>query len=136
MSPPPLALLQIDALVHQFKGSSASFGAHTMAALCVQVRWGLLGGSQRPAVGQAASHLSLPTHASKLRARPVQPVASHSCSSRPLMPRIHPRRSCATHATRTTRRPASSWWRSCGTALACSRRAWSSSCSWSGSASS
>ncbi len=30
-------LPQIDALVHQFKGSSASFGAHTMAGLCVQV---------------------------------------------------------------------------------------------------
>lgn len=29
---------QIDALVHQFKGSSASFGAHTMAGLCVQLR--------------------------------------------------------------------------------------------------
>ncbi|KAL4458765.1 hypothetical protein ABPG75_013630 [Micractinium tetrahymenae] len=29
---------QVDALVHQFKGSSASFGAHTMAALCVQLR--------------------------------------------------------------------------------------------------
>ena len=24
--------------MHQFKGSSASFGAHTMAALCVQLR--------------------------------------------------------------------------------------------------
>lgn len=30
--------LQVDALVHQFKGSSASFGAHTMAGLCVQLR--------------------------------------------------------------------------------------------------
>ena len=29
---------QVDALVHQFKGSSASFGAHTMATLCVQLR--------------------------------------------------------------------------------------------------
>lgn len=29
---------QVDALVHQFKGSSASFGAHTMAMLCVQLR--------------------------------------------------------------------------------------------------
>jgi histidine-containing phosphotransfer protein len=28
----------VDALVHQFKGSSASFGAHTMALLCVQLR--------------------------------------------------------------------------------------------------
>ena len=28
----------MDALVHQFKGSSASFGAHTMALLCVQLR--------------------------------------------------------------------------------------------------
>ena len=28
----------IDQLVHQFKGSSASFGAQKLAALCVQVR--------------------------------------------------------------------------------------------------
>ena len=34
----PVHLLQVDALVHQFKGSSASFGAHTMAGLCVQLR--------------------------------------------------------------------------------------------------
>lgn len=40
---PPSLFLQIDALVHQFKGSSASFGAHTMAALCVQVRGGAAG---------------------------------------------------------------------------------------------
>ena len=36
--PPLLHALQVDALVHQFKGSSASFGAHTMAMLCVQLR--------------------------------------------------------------------------------------------------
>jgi histidine-containing phosphotransfer protein len=29
---------QVDALVHQFKGSSASFGAHGMATACVQLR--------------------------------------------------------------------------------------------------
>lgn len=28
---------EIDALVHQFKGSSASFGAQSIAQLCVQV---------------------------------------------------------------------------------------------------
>lgn len=28
----------VDQLVHQFKGSSASFGAHTMAAVCVRLR--------------------------------------------------------------------------------------------------
>ena len=28
---------EIDALVHQFKGSSASFGAHAIAQMCVQV---------------------------------------------------------------------------------------------------
>ena len=34
-SPPDYA--DVDALVHQFKGSSASFGAQTIAQLCVQV---------------------------------------------------------------------------------------------------
>ena len=34
-SPPDYA--DVDALVHQFKGSSASFGAQTVAQLCVQV---------------------------------------------------------------------------------------------------
>ena len=29
---------QVDQLVHQFKGSSASFGAHSMAGACVQLR--------------------------------------------------------------------------------------------------
>ena len=29
---------EVDALVHQFKGSSASFGARQMATLCVQLR--------------------------------------------------------------------------------------------------
>jgi histidine-containing phosphotransfer protein len=29
---------QVDQLVHQFKGSSASFGAHGMATACVQLR--------------------------------------------------------------------------------------------------
>jgi histidine-containing phosphotransfer peotein len=29
---------EIDQLVHQFKGSSASFGAHAMALVCVQLR--------------------------------------------------------------------------------------------------
>jgi len=29
---------QVDQLVHQFKGSSASFGAHSMAASCIQLR--------------------------------------------------------------------------------------------------
>ena len=36
----------IDQLVHQFKGSSASFGAQKLAALCVQVKisaWGFPG---------------------------------------------------------------------------------------------
>jgi histidine-containing phosphotransfer protein len=28
----------LDQLVHQFKGSSASFGAHSMASTCVQLR--------------------------------------------------------------------------------------------------
>jgi histidine-containing phosphotransfer protein len=38
LAEPAPSYSQIDALVHQFKGSSASFGAHTMAALCVQLR--------------------------------------------------------------------------------------------------
>ena len=33
--PPEYA--EVDALVHQFKGSSASFGAQALAMLCVQV---------------------------------------------------------------------------------------------------
>lgn len=35
-SPPEFG--EVDALVHQFKGSSASFGAHALAMLCVQVK--------------------------------------------------------------------------------------------------
>lgn len=31
-------LAQLDQLVHQFKGSSASFGAATMASICIQMR--------------------------------------------------------------------------------------------------
>ncbi len=34
----PVDFNEIDLLVHQFKGSSASFGAHAMAKLCVQLR--------------------------------------------------------------------------------------------------
>ena len=34
-SPPEFA--EVDSLVHQFKGSSASFGAQALAMLCVQV---------------------------------------------------------------------------------------------------
>ena len=33
-----LDFIQVDQLVHQFKGSSASFGAHSMASACVQLR--------------------------------------------------------------------------------------------------
>lgn len=35
---PAVDFVQVDQLVHQFKGSSASFGAHSMAASCVQLR--------------------------------------------------------------------------------------------------
>lgn len=33
---------EVDQLVHQFKGSSASFGAQSLAGLCVQVGYALL----------------------------------------------------------------------------------------------
>ena len=37
-APPPPIYAQMDSLVHQFKGSSASFGARTMTGLCLQLR--------------------------------------------------------------------------------------------------
>lgn len=36
--PSPADFNEVDAVVHQFKGSSASFGAAAMAALCVSLR--------------------------------------------------------------------------------------------------
>jgi histidine-containing phosphotransfer peotein len=38
VSAPTVDFAQVDALVHQFKGSSASFGAKKMAATCIQLR--------------------------------------------------------------------------------------------------
>lgn len=35
---PTVDFVAVDQLVHQFKGSSASFGAHSMADTCVQLR--------------------------------------------------------------------------------------------------
>lgn len=35
---PETDFVAVDQLVHQFKGSSASFGAHSMAGACVQLR--------------------------------------------------------------------------------------------------
>jgi histidine-containing phosphotransfer protein len=35
---PEVDFVAVDQLVHQFKGSSASFGAHAMAGTCVQLR--------------------------------------------------------------------------------------------------
>ena len=37
LSSSPADFGEVDALVHQFKGSSASFGAQALAMLCVQV---------------------------------------------------------------------------------------------------
>ncbi|KAK9832003.1 hypothetical protein WJX81_007693 [Elliptochloris bilobata] len=37
---------EVDQLVHQFKGSSASFGAQAIAALCVQLRDGCMRGDK------------------------------------------------------------------------------------------
>lgn len=38
LSEPSTDFNEIDQLVHQFKGSSASFGAHAMALVCVNLR--------------------------------------------------------------------------------------------------
>lgn len=38
LSAPEVDFAQLDQLVHQFKGSSASFGANSMATACVQLR--------------------------------------------------------------------------------------------------
>ena len=38
LSEPLVDFNEMDQIVHQFKGSSASFGARTMAAVCVQLR--------------------------------------------------------------------------------------------------
>lgn len=38
LSTPSVDFALVDQLVHQFKGSSASFGAHSMATACVQLR--------------------------------------------------------------------------------------------------
>jgi histidine-containing phosphotransfer protein len=35
---PAVDFAQVDQLVHQFKGSSSSFGAHQMAGVCVRLR--------------------------------------------------------------------------------------------------
>lgn len=38
LASPPVDFNEIDQLVHQFKGSSASFGARRMADLCIHMR--------------------------------------------------------------------------------------------------
>lgn len=38
LAAPPVDFNEIDQLVHQFKGSSASFGARRMADMCVHMR--------------------------------------------------------------------------------------------------
>ena len=38
LAAPPVDFNEIDQLVHQFKGSSASFGARRMADLCIHMR--------------------------------------------------------------------------------------------------